>query len=91
MKKLYSFFIAIIVAVSLAGCGNKPAPDANAVNKPLDIAALKQAVQTFNTKEGHYPKTLDELMPKYLPKMPEAPNGYKIKYTPASGEVQLTR
>ena len=93
MKALYSIFIAILAAALLAGCGKSSAPNANTtVNAPANnLEALKQAIQKFNTAEGHFPKTLDELVPKYLDKIPDAPGGYKYVYNSATGEVKVSR
>jgi len=93
MKALHSFCVAIVAAGLLAGCGKSStesvvnAPDSPASN----VATLKQAVQAFNAQEGHYPKTLDELTPKYIAKIPDAPAGYKISYDPATGNVAVSR
>ena len=48
-------------------------------------------MQKFNTAEGHFPKTLDELAPKYIAKIPDAPAGFKYNYNAATGEVRVTR
>jgi hypothetical protein len=37
------------------------------------------------------PKTLDELVPKYVGKIPDAPLGYKISYDATKGEVSVVR
>jgi hypothetical protein len=92
MKAFYSLFIAIMVAAFVAGCGNKSAAVVSAPGTPGgDVMTLKQAVQTFNTQEGHFPKTLDELVPKYIPKIPDAPSGYKIIYNSDTGETRFSR
>jgi outer membrane murein-binding lipoprotein Lpp len=92
MKKFYSLFIALLVVALLAGCSKSAKLDPNATNKPAsDIVTLKQAVQTFNTQEGHFPKTLDELTPKYIAQIPAAPAGYTMTYDPTTGEVKLNR
>jgi hypothetical protein len=92
MKAFYSILIAIMVVAFVAGCGNKSAPVVNAPGTPVgDITTLRQAVQTFNTQEGHFPKTLDELVPKYIPKIPDAPSGYKTVYSSDTGEVRFSR
>jgi len=90
MKKFYSLFIALLVVALLAGCSKSAKPDANNA-KPVGIAAIKLAVQTFNTQEGHFPKTLDELTPKYIEQLPAAPAGWTFAYDPATGEVKLNR
>jgi outer membrane PBP1 activator LpoA protein len=60
-------------------------------DKTIDVSFLNQAVQEFNVQEGHFPKTLEELTPNYIPKIPEAPAGCKIDYDPATGEVKVVR
>ena len=93
MKAPYTMFMAILAGMLLAGCGNGTKPPTPAANSApaQGLAALKQAVQTFNTQEGHFPKTLDELVPKYISQVPDAPGGYKFAYDPATGEVKLSR
>jgi len=58
-------------------------------DKTIDTAALNQAVQLFNVQEGRYPKTLQELVPKYAGKIPDAPVGFKLDYDAATGEVKV--
>ena len=58
-------------------------------DKKIDVAYLNQAVQMFNVQEGRYPKTLNELTPNYVAKIPEAPIGFKIDYDPVKGEVKV--
>lgn len=60
-------------------------------DKTIDTAALNAEVQLFNVQEGRYPKTLEELTPKYVSKLPEPPLGYKLNYDPAKGEVTVVR
>jgi hypothetical protein len=58
-------------------------------DKTIDVSYLNQAVQLFNVQEGRYPKTLEELTPNYVAKIPEAPIGYKLDYDPVKGEVKV--
>jgi hypothetical protein len=56
----------------------------------IDLASLKQAIQMFNVNEGRYPKDLKELADsKLISKVPDAPNGMKISYDAATGNVSL--
>jgi stage V sporulation protein SpoVS len=86
-----------------SGAGNTP-PNApanylgglvNAENRAVqtvDVAALNQAVQLFNVQEGRLPKDLNELVEKKLiAKVPDAPNGMKLKYDAASGVVSVVK
>lgn len=93
MKAFSSIFITILAAALLAGCGKSSAPATDTTaNTPVNnLATLKDAVQKFNTAEGHFPKTLDELVPKYIAKIPDAPAGYKYVYDPATGAVKVSR
>ena len=52
---------------------------------------MTAALQLFNVQEGRYPKTLDELVPKYVGKLPDPPLGYKINYDTVKGEVTVVR
>jgi hypothetical protein len=60
-------------------------------DKTLDVSYLNQAVQLFNVQEGRNPKTLEELTPKYVAHIPDAPLGYKINYDAVKGEVTVVR
>jgi hypothetical protein len=60
-------------------------------DKTIDVAALNQEVQLFNVQEGRYPKTLEELTPGYVAKIPVAPLGYKIEYDATKGEVKVVK
>ncbi|HEX7654400.1 MAG TPA: hypothetical protein VF607_12900 [Verrucomicrobiae bacterium] len=97
---------ALLVVLGLSGCGEKsaPAPATNPadVNNPLvnakrtadktiDVSFLNQAIQLYNVQEGRLPKSLDELVPKYVAKLPDAPLGYKLSYDAKKGEVTVVR
>lgn len=58
-------------------------------NKTIDVSYINQALQLFNVQEGRYPKTLQELVPNYVAKIPDAPIGSKLVYDPASGTVKV--
>jgi hypothetical protein len=58
-------------------------------DKTIDVSYLNQALQLFNVQEGRYPKSLDELTPKYVAKIPDLPLGYKLDYDAVKGEVKL--
>jgi len=57
----------------------------------IDVASLNNAIQQFNAGEGHFPKTLQEMVPTYIAKIPEAPFGSKIVYDPTSGTVKVVK
>jgi len=60
-------------------------------DKTIDVSYLNQAVQLFNTQEGRYPKTLEELTPNYVAKIPDLPAGYKLDYDATKGEVTVVQ
>ncbi len=59
--------------------------------KQIDLAYLNEAIQQFNAMEGRYPKDLNELMPNYIGKIPNAPYGFKIVYDAATGTVKVVK
>lgn len=59
--------------------------------KKMDLSSLTQAVQQYKAAEGNYPKTLQDLVPDYIAKIPAAPPGYKINYDPDSGSVTVVQ
>ena len=58
-------------------------------DKTIDISYLNQAIQLYNTQEGHYPRTLQDLVPNYVAKIPNAPLGYDLNYDATKGEVKV--
>jgi hypothetical protein len=60
-------------------------------DKTIDVSWLNQAVQLYNVQEGRYPKTLEELTPKYVSQLPVPPLGYKLNYDADKGEVTVVR
>jgi hypothetical protein len=62
-----------------------------AASKTIDVSYLNQAIQLFNVQEGRYPKNLQELVPNYVAKLPDAPAGSKIVYDPANGTVKVVQ
>ena len=59
--------------------------------KQIDVAYINQAIQLFQAGEGRLPKDLQELVPNYLGKVPEAPLGYKIIYNASAGTVSVVK
>jgi len=57
--------------------------------KQIDLAYLHQAIEQFNVSEGRYPKNLQELVPNYIGKVPDAPYGSRLAYDPNSGSVKV--
>ena len=59
--------------------------------KQIDLAYVNEAIQQFQAGEGHYPTNLQEMIPTYLGKMPEAPFGYKIVYDATAGAIKVVK
>jgi hypothetical protein len=90
-----------------AGCGdssNSTSPSNTSANnsspivqpevfaqKKVDVASLNQAVQQYNAAEGHYPTTLQDVVPTYIAKIPPAPPGSKLNYDSSSGAVTVVQ
>lgn len=48
---------------------------------------VNQAIQTFAAEKGRNPKSLDELVPEWLPSVPTKPDGSPYGYDPATGRL----
>ncbi len=59
--------------------------------KVIDVSYLNQAIQQYGAMEGHLPKTLNDLVPNYVAKLPETPFGTKLDYDPAIGTVKVVK
>ena len=57
--------------------------------KQIDLSYLHQAIEQFNVSEGRYPKNLQEMVPNYIGKVPDAPYGSKLDYDPKTGTVKV--
>lgn len=64
----------------------------NLAQKTVDLTTLNRAVQMFYAAEDRMPKDLKELVTQgYLPKLPEVPQGTRLAFNPATGEVRLVQ
>ncbi len=63
----------------------------NNSDKTIDVSYINQALQLYNVQEGHYPKTLDELKPNYVPTLPILPPGMKLVYDPTNGTAKIVQ
>jgi hypothetical protein len=57
--------------------------------KVIDVSYINQAIQLFQAGEGRLPKDLQELVPNYMGKIPEAPIGSKLVYDAQAGTVKV--
>jgi len=61
------------------------------MTRTIDVSYLNEALSQFNVQEGHYPNTLQELVPNYVAKLPTPPYGYKLDYDATSGTVKVVQ
>ncbi len=59
--------------------------------KVIDVSYINQAIQMFQVSEGRLPKDLQELVPNYIGKIPEAPFGSKIVYDATAGTAKMVK
>jgi len=59
-------------------------------DKTLNTASLNSTIQLFYAQEGHYPRSLNELVkPGYLSQLPQPPAGMKFDYNPNTGQLKV--
>ena len=58
-------------------------------SKTAAVVGLNQAIQLFQGQEGRPPKNLQELVPEYMPRLPEPPANMKFDYDPATGQLKV--
>ncbi|MBU6410649.1 MAG: hypothetical protein KGR98_09695 [Verrucomicrobia bacterium] len=59
--------------------------------KTIDVSYLNQDIQLYNAQEGHNPATLEDLVPNYVGKLPQVPQGYKLSYDADKGVVTVVK
>ena len=70
----------------------KSAADADkSMTKKIDVTYLNEALEQYNVQEGHYPKTLDDLVPNYVGQLPTPPYGFKLDYDSSKGTVSVVQ
>src|SRR5450631_457290 len=80
---VFALLAIIIAAGYIDRCDRLILDDLGATGKSLVVA-----VETFNAKNGRYPMSLDELVPKYLPELPKAGKYFVIDYAVEPGGKQ---
>jgi hypothetical protein len=70
-----AWLAAIVAMIYLFDRCTAPVDDLEAAGKQIVVA-----VEAFNAKNGRYPMSLDELVPKYLPELPKAGKYFVIDY-----------
>jgi hypothetical protein len=57
--------------------------------KVTTSAGLNQAIKMFEAQNGRFPKTLNELVPDVINRLPAPPAGMKYDYNPADGTLRV--
>lgn len=82
------------VLTTTAVQGQLQAQSANAAMRTLEYAKesagqtnLQSAINAYYADKGHYPPSLDALVPQYIAAVPTQPNGSPYGYDPSSGRI----
>jgi len=59
--------------------------------KTIDVSYLNEKIQLFQTQEGRLPRTLNELVPNYVGKLPTPPYGYRLEYDATRGVASVVQ
>lgn len=82
------FLVISMLAASCLFTAACPAPceiQDNQVNTVYEeLKPITLALENFKKSENKYPQKLDELVPKYLPSVPQKAGGREISYFPVS-------
>ena len=74
------------MAAQSAQAGNQALGKANDTKSKIE---LESAINTYAGLTGHYPTSLDALVPNYLPTVPAQSNGKLFGYDPKTGKVTI--
>ena len=78
---------AILVATSLAACSVYPvAQDPDGLVLRRNANAVLMALQSWHRTRGNFPAHLSELVPSYLPELPDTPT---LRYRASDGSVSF--
>lgn len=59
--------------------------------KTASLTSINEAIQMFKAEKGRNPKSLNELVPNYIARIPQAPAGMRLVYNPATGQASMAR
>jgi len=77
--------LAVAAAMFLAGCSVYPvAQDPDGLELRRNANQVMMAIQSWHRDRGTYPATLSELVPSYLPALPDSPT---LRYRQADGSL----
>jgi hypothetical protein len=74
--------------------GELQAQNLKAINRQLGAVremsaetTIQRALSTYHAEKGHYPASLEELVPSYMPSVPKQADGTPYGYDPATGTL----
>lgn len=80
-------FLAVAAAMFLAGCSIYPvAQDPDGLELRRNANQVLMALQSWHRDRGNYPANLSELVPSYLPALPDSP---ALRYQQADGSLSF--
>lgn len=59
----------------------------NHVKRQTSQLSAQSAVDVYQAEKGHYPPSLEALVPDYLPAVPQKPDGSAYRYDPTTGRL----
>jgi hypothetical protein len=79
--------IAVIASLELAACAVYPVgQDADGLNLRRGANRVMLAIEAWHHDKRTYPQTLGELVPQYLPAIPDEP---RLQYQSANGSLRF--
>jgi hypothetical protein len=79
--------VVLLVFAAVAACAVYPlGQDADGLNLRRDANRVMMAIEQWKRDKRSFPQTLGELVPRYLPSLPDAP---KLVYRPRDGSLSF--
>ncbi|HLY06421.1 MAG TPA: hypothetical protein VKR31_11800 [Rhizomicrobium sp.] len=79
--------LAPLAVIFLAGCSVYPvAQDPEGLELRRNANQVLMAIQSWHRDRGNYPLQLSELVPRYLPELPDSPT---LRYRQADGSLSF--
>ncbi len=88
-SRLMRVGLGLGLALALGGCSLMWGPGDDPRGKAYlsQVGTISLAIGRFHDEQGHYPKTLDELVPNYIAKIPDEP---PLLYESTDGSMAFT-
>lgn len=84
---MHARLLAAAAVILLAGCSVYPvAQDPDGLNLRRNANGVMMALQSWHHDRGNYPASLSQLVPSYLPELPDSP---ELHYRQADGSLSF--